>query len=362
MMNCVFKSLPNWLVFLLPVFVLGCQPVAVQLPYERSKLISGIELDWSSHKRLAKGSDNWPLTWADDGHPYTSWGDGGGFGGTNSKGRVSLGIARIEDDGSQYVGINVWGGINPENPAQFKGKSYGIISIDGKFYLWVSPGSNIRGYEESRLYTSADHGATWYTPDWAFNRDDAIVNPTFLQFGSDYSGARDEYVYMYANHVKDSSTLDVQIPGEITLMRAPKRSLLKREAYQFYVDLDGNQNPVWSSDFDDRQAVFNDENGVGWNSSVSYNPVLERYFLITEHTKSFQANIGIFDAPEPWGPWTTVYYGKFASSRDISLDTFFYNFSNKWLGNKGLNFTLVFSGIKKNDSWNSVKGKFNLNN
>ena len=34
-------------------------------------------------KPCSQGSDNWPITWADDGHQYTSWGDGCGFGGGN---------------------------------------------------------------------------------------------------------------------------------------------------------------------------------------------------------------------------------------------------------------------------------------
>jgi len=46
----------------------------------------------------------------------------------------------------------------------------------------------------------------------------------------------------------------------------------------------------------------------------------------------------------------------------IRLNTFFYSFSKQWLDKRGLNFTLVFSGTNKNDLWNSVSGKFILNN
>lgn len=42
--------------------------------------------------------------------------------------------------------------------------------------------------------------------------------------------------------------------------------------------------------------------------SVSYNAGLKRYLLITEHTETHRGNMGIFDAPHPWGPWTTVCY------------------------------------------------------
>ena len=42
-----------------------------------------MNIDWSTHQRHAPGSDNFQLTWADDGHQYGIWGDGGGFAGTN---------------------------------------------------------------------------------------------------------------------------------------------------------------------------------------------------------------------------------------------------------------------------------------
>ena len=65
-------------------------------PYPPSPVIADMVLDWSTHRREALGSDNWQLTWADDDHQYGAWGDSGGFGGTNSNGRVGLGFGRIE--------------------------------------------------------------------------------------------------------------------------------------------------------------------------------------------------------------------------------------------------------------------------
>lgn len=44
------------------------------------------------------------------------WGDGGGFGGTNTDGRSSLGVARIVGDSSNYQGFNRYGGKNGECP------------------------------------------------------------------------------------------------------------------------------------------------------------------------------------------------------------------------------------------------------
>jgi len=347
---------------LLSLFVsllFGCQASDVP-PYPPSELIDDMSFDWSTHIRLAPGSDNWPVTWADDGHQYTTWGDGGGFGGTDSDGRVSLGVGRVEGTPESYAGYNIWGGKGSETTALLNGKSYGIISISGVLYMWVSPGSDAQGYEEARLYTSPDHGATWLPANWAFEKRQGLVNPTFCQFGRDYAGSGDDYAYIYANHIKDSSELKVQKPGEIALLRVPITSLTSQQEYEYFAGFDSDKIPEWTKIIDERQPVFSDPRGVGWNTSVSYNAGLKRYFLITEHSKSAEANMGIFDALEPWGPWSTVYYGKFGNDTDIPKNTFFYNFSNKWMSHDGLKFVLIFTGVGINDSWNTVSGKFSL--
>jgi hypothetical protein len=335
--------------------------VVSRAPYPPSPEIEGITLDWSTHDRRAPGSDNWPTTWADDNHQYTSWGDGGGFDGTNSDGRVSLGFARVEGDAGSYTGFNVWGGKDAENPATFGGKSYGIISIDGTLYMWRSPGSGPTGYSQATLYRSSNHGASWTAAGWDFLQSDGLINPTFLQFGQDYLGARDSYMYMYASELKDASELKVQRPGEIALMRVPNNAIMDRTQYEFFAGLDSSGVPIWVTDLTQRQPVFEDAaGGVGWNTSASYNPGIGRYLIITEHSVTSRGNIGIFDGPEPWGPWTTVLYESGFGATMIESSTFFWNFANKWLSDDGQNFVLVFTGVGSNDSWNSVAGILNI--
>ena len=327
-------------------------------PYPPSPVITGIEFDFSSRDRRAPGSDNWPITWADDGHQYAAWGDGGGFGGTNSEGRVSLGVARLEGDADEYKGTNVFGGRKPERHATFGGKSYGIVCVDGTLAMWVGPGSNTRSYREARLHRSSDHGASWSKAKWAFTREDGLIMPTVCQFGRNYAGARDGYVYSYFIRLKGNpSKLNVHRPGEIDLARAPKDKLMLRSSYEFFAGTDGKGRPRWTPDPAARRPVFEDPRGVGWCMSVSYNAGLKRYLLCTEHDASFRGNLGVFDAPEPWGPWTIVVYtrawGGFGS-------TFFWNFSNKWVSADGRRFTLIFTGTGHNDAWNTVRGRFGV--
>ncbi len=359
----------HWLVLGLAVSL--CVESSADAPYPPSRLIRGWEFDWTTHRRAAPGSDNWPLTWADDDAQCAAWGDGGGFGGTNELGRVSLGVARITGPFADHVGRNVWGGHEAEHPATFPGKSYGVICLSGVLYMWVdmSEAQPERGhFTEYRLAVSRDHGASWTLADWAFTREEGIMTPTFCQFGRDYASARDRYVYVYLIRFRSLEGPDdaadrvpwlvVQRPGAVDLARVPRTRLLDRTAYSFYAGTDAAGRPRWTNDAAARQPVFEDPQGVGWCLSVSYNPGLRRYLLCTEHTESQRGKIGLFDAPEPWGPWTTVAYEDNWGAGHVPSNTFYWNFSNKWLSAEGRQFVLTFTGLGENDSWNVLCGRF----
>ena len=326
-------------------FILGFLIVSVvglTMPYPPSTI--GITFDWSSHAQAAAQSDNWPITWAGDGEQYTSWGDGRGF---NQTATLDLGVSKIIGDSPEtYSGLDMW--------TQKDGKSVGIIAVDGLLYMWVSPGSLKQAFKEQRLYQSQDRGVSWSKATWAFVFDDLIFKPSFLQFGQDYTGARDEYVYSYAPTRKKNDFV-IQKPGEIILMRVPKNLIMQRAAYEFFTGNDANNQPQWSSVFAERRPVFTDPSGV-MMTSVSFNPTLGRYLLITQHTQHVKGNIGIYDAPEPWGPWTTLLRQTGWGEGEIGLTSFVWNFSQKWAS--GLDFVLVFTGTKSLDAWNTIRGQF----
>jgi len=103
------------------------------------------------------------VTWAADDRLYAAWGDGGGFGGSDSEGRVALGIARIEGTPESWYGVNVNGGKDPEHPASFprQGKTTGIAALDGILYATLNLEDGPWPDVNHALAWSTDRGATW---------------------------------------------------------------------------------------------------------------------------------------------------------------------------------------------------------
>jgi hypothetical protein len=325
-------------------------------PYPPSPVITNITFDTATFRSLAPGSDNWPLTWGANNHQYTSWGDGGGFGGTNTNGRVSLGFARIEGTATNFSTYNIYGGVNAQCSASISGKSYGIVDIDGILYAWISPGSNTQNYSEARLYRSTNLGCTWSSTSVVFTQSQNLILPSILQFGPGYTNTLDDYVYMYATRLKTSSSLTIQAPGEVDLLRVPKNNITNLSSYQFYAGLSNNQ-PVWTSTIGNRQPVFRVTEGVGWAPpGVTYNPGINRYLLtVDDGTLGVNSvsgrGMGIYDAPNPWGPWTTVTHIESFNYEP----TFFYHFSPKWIYDSGRTMWLVFSGTGTYDAFLLIK-------
>jgi hypothetical protein len=313
-------------------------------PYPPSPAIEGITWDFAHLRRLASGSDLWPVTWAADGHLYTSWGDGGGFGGTNTVGRVSLGFARIEGGPRDFVGVNIWGGKDAKSRAQFPGKCYSMLAVDGILYGWLwQPGGKLE------LAFSRDRSQTWQrVVDLRFP-EDGFGPVSFLNFGKDYVGARDQYVYIYGSEESGQS---------LSLARVPKNRITDRSAYEFWLGVDREGIPLWTLDITQREPVFVDRNGVD-SAAVIFHPGIRRYLLTAAHRLSGQAiggvgQLGIFDSVEPWGPWTTITYednwGGFGKGEALG-----YHLPTKWISLNDRTLWMIFSSTGELDAFNLIE-------
>jgi len=135
--------------------------------------------------RKARGSDNWPLTWADDDALYAAYGDGNGFEPFIAA-KLSMGFARITDEPPDLLGRILRSSTGETTGQGAAGKkASGMLMVNGLLYLWARNAAN------SQLAWSRDHGATWTWADWKFAS--SFGCPTFLNFGRNYTGARDDY-------------------------------------------------------------------------------------------------------------------------------------------------------------------------
>jgi CubicO group peptidase (beta-lactamase class C family) len=302
-----------------------------EAPYPPSPVIRGVH--WAPREsiiRKAKGSDIWPMTWADDDALYTAYGDGQGFDPPVPE-KLSLGFARIVGPPEDFAGINIRSATGERKGGGDQGqKASGMISVGGVLYMWVRNAGN------SRLAWSSDHATTWTWSDWKF--ESSFGCPTFLNFGKDYAGARDDYVYIYS-HDSDSA---YRAADRMVLARVPKGRLADRGAYEFFKGLGEGGQPLWTADIAQRGAVF-DHPGSCYRSAISYDPGLKRYLwcqTLPGGDARFRGGFGIYDAPEPWGPWTTAYS---TEEWDVGPGETS-SFPTRWMSADGKMLHLVFSG------------------
>jgi hypothetical protein len=242
-----------------------------------------------------------------------------------------MGLAKVTGGPGDFRGINLRSPSAERKGGGASGpKVSGLLMVDGVLYMLV------RNTANSQLAWSKDRGRTWTWSPWRF--ETSFGYPTFLNFGCNYEGARDQYVYIFS-HDSDSA---YRRSDHMVLARVPAKQIVEREAYEFFRKLDAQGGPVWTKDVGKRGAVFTHE-GQCYRSSVSYNAPLRRYLWCQtgagEDTR-FEGGFAIYDAPEPWGPWTTVFFTQqwdVGPGETSSLPT-------KWISADGRTVHLVFSG------------------
>jgi hypothetical protein len=314
-------------------------------PYPRSETIT--RLTWAPASTIIRrgvgkgrdGSDNWPLTWADDGHLYCTYGDGYGFDPIVPE-KLGLGFARIIGSPPDLAYENIRSDGENKGMGRSGKKGSGLLMVDGRLYLWLFHADERGG--QAQLAWSDDRAAHWTFCDWVFAEFGLC---TFINYGRNYAGARDEYVYT----VTHNGPMADGPADEMILMRVPADRIRERDAFEFYQALDGAGQPVWTPQIEARGAVFRHRDAC-LRSGISYNAPLRRY-LWWQHIPNepghqdrgdtrFAGGFGIYEAPEPWGPWRTVYY---AREWDVGPGERA-EFPPKWMSADGRTLYLIFSG------------------
>jgi hypothetical protein len=311
-------------------------------PYPRSTKITDIQ--WAPADTIIRlatggtsrdGSDNWPVTWAQDDCLYTAYGDGRGFEPSLPQ-KLGMGFGKITGNPDDFTCENIRSDAENHGYGASGQKASGLLAIGNRMYLWVR--NDDRKGAQSRLACSTDQQKTWTWCDWRFEEFGHVA---FVNYGKNYEGARDDYVYM-VTHDNPSA---YQVSDHFVLMRAPKDRLMDRNVYEFYHGLNENGDPIWTNDVEQRLSVFTSPQKCR-RSSVSYNTGIGRYLWWQQISSDggtdtrFIGGLGIFEAPEPWGPWSTVYYSEKwdVGPGDLAC------FPTKWMSDDGKTVHLIFSG------------------
>ena len=328
--------------------------------YPASRLIVDVKAD---KYRCHKGDgDMWPLTWAADDNIYGAAGDN--LGSPMNFWRIQGGppgqlflVDNCPVDHRKYCRIpptDPGGGVKPA----------GLLSLKGVLYFAVeamnygdNPQFNRQRNIHGWIITSNDFGRTW-------NRDATaadfftgrLSSCHFLQFGRDCEGARDEYVYAYFPAADDGNSYWEN--GDCLLLgRVPRDRILDGKAWEFCCGFEADRTPRWSRQEEAAVGVFRYPHMTGENH-VAYNPGIRRYLMgnygfydpATGKPRPYHqlkwpqsvkpSQLTLFEAPEPWGPWSLFY-------RDDDWGTYGGyqpNFPVKWISRDGKIVFMVSSG------------------
>jgi len=251
-----------------------------------------------------------------------------------------MGFARIEGYPPNHRGIDIRSKQETYGDGRAGKKGWGILCVGGIIYLWVGHADQRGG--QAQLAWSRDHAKSWTFADWKFPAFGLIG---FVNFGKHYQGARDHYVYAYSHDGPKADT-----PADrFILVRVPKDQITRRDAYEFFQKLKADGTPVWTYDVSIKGAVFEHRDSC-LRSTMTYNAALGRYLWWQQIPRPpgasdrgdtrFSGGFGIYDAPEPWGPWTTVY---FTEQWDVGPGEHA-DFPSKWISDDGTTLYLAFSG------------------
>jgi hypothetical protein len=306
-------------------------------PYCGSKHIESMSWDWAGGHTEPDGSDLWPVTWGRDKRVYTFFGDGGGFGGDNYRGRASFGIATIAHSPPLRPDSvrNVYGGYNSSHPSTLQGKGGAIIAVGSDFYtlggLYTEAETAghtgpVSGSPKRRqLAYSKGNAHSWHAASWTFcSAEDGELRGNFcplgfVNHGRGNAGAPDGQVYLlgFVNSTAHWNDGEQQTAASTYLARVPKKRVLEADAYQYFAGLDARGRPIWTADQQLMQPIFTDRNasrpGCGGRCNMTsmlgeavYDRGIRRYIATAQG--DYVGQTSFYDAPHPWGPWTTISY------------------------------------------------------
>ena len=364
-------------VVVLAVDLIGIAPPPPPPPYPNSSLLGDITWNELSKQRYAAGSDIWDSTWASDGLVYGVWGDGYGFTGTA---KVQIGVSSIAGSPANppITGTDVYfGSPSPATlPCAQKptigGKPRGVVALpNAVMYLFHS--TQDLCIPDAWLARSTDNGRTWtdYIGNLQWPDGNGFSPVTMLQYGPALAGALmpdatlTPYVYIYGSVTSS--------PGNQYLARVaalPSNSIETPGNWSYYAGRDSSGNPLWTLSSSGAVPVWSDPD-YSQSLSVSFDPAIGRYIAYNDHGNACggipcEREVSLFDAPSPWGPWTTFDYEEQFDNVNCGSNCLGdqaavgWAMMQQWFSGDGLSMWVEYSSTGNYDSLNLIQGTISL--
>lgn len=170
-------------------------------------------------------------------------------------------------------------------------------SVDGKMYLYAATDhSEQTVMGRSVVAVSEDDGYTFtYLYDLSTQH---FINVSIVETDvsdmSGYPASEGMGLVMFGSGTYRESN--------VHLAFQPADQIEKPETIRYFAGLDAQDQPQWSTQESDAQALF-DQPCVG-EFSVTYNPFIERWILLYNCGFEDSRGINLRTATQPWGPWS----------------------------------------------------------
>lgn len=359
---------------------------------ERSKHVRGIRWLTEQVKFPNFDGDTWSPAWTDRDELISSTDDSLGHIVPNENGmhekheiNSNLAIYRITGNpASANYGLTL---VNPMSDYGSRGEHAGLASwkangmtcVDGTLYLSVSQhrywrSDLIQTTYDASIVKSEDYGKTWSpAPELgkAMFPDNFFSTPWFVQYGKDYAGAPDDYVYAVSN---DGSWNN----GNFMMLGRVHRNKigdLNANDWEFFAGIDkqtgkARWNPylvkvISKPPSQDIGDVMDDlslpasflyhRQKVGM-TGMQYIPAIERYILgqwfFPDLDDGFiKTRLILNEAPNPWGPWSW-----FHVEEDWGNLNYCPSFPAKWFEEDGRKLWITSSGA----FWGKIRPDYTL--
>lgn len=285
--------------------------------------ISGVRLGDPITTIVGSFGDKWCPAWMPDDSLVVVNGDGCGFhgdpGGNISVGRLT-GDAPSRLTPEPLATLEEYDELFSVHPDQAGWRATGIASIDGVLFAFVTgrllpaeprPDGRIVFFDAG-IVRSDDGGHTWSPKPEAVRGapmfpGQAFAAPYFVAYGRDGAASvdgADRFVYATSNDGYFDNG------DRVILGRVARDRLGACDAadWRFYAGGDGAGEESWGA-IEDAMPIIAKPGAFGI-AGVTHIPSLGRYVLpawrYANPGPAFTTVLEFFEAPHPWGPWTSV--------------------------------------------------------